>query len=118
MKDVIEYHEKTLSSGKAVHIRPRDYDTWEKQEEARLKLLEGVDVTKAPEGSTVLAVELALQRANMAVRGTRLASWVKDFDKEKKKLSLRDIAEIEKIALELESVEIPLGNLEDGGNGA
>lgn len=111
----LSYIDKTVSSGAVVKIRPRTYEEWEKQEEERLKSIEAVP--NLAQGGNIQEVELSLQRANLAVRNSRLSVWVKDFDKVKGKLTLRDIAEIEQAALELEQMEIPLGNSETGGDG-
>jgi hypothetical protein len=104
-----------VSSGLEVEIRPRSYEEWEKQEDARLAAIEGVpallDAGKRPQG------EMLLQRAFRDTRSLRLAVWVKDFPKLKGKLTLRDIAEIERFAEALEAVEIAEGNSGAGGNG-
>lgn len=105
----------TLSSGLAVEIRSRTYEEWEKQEEERLALLESVP-NIAKEGN-MQDLELALQKAALSVRNGRLALWVNSFEGMKSQLTLREIAEIEKKALELEELEVPLGNSEPGGSG-
>ncbi len=114
-KPAMEYLEKSLSSGRKVSLRARTYEEWEKQEDKRLKMLEGAGMRG--EGPLDFMVEVALQGAHKAMREHRLTAWVKDFPKLKGELTLRDIAEIEKTALDLESVEIPLGNSVPGGDG-
>jgi len=113
MKNTPIYQEVTVSSGLKVHMRPRTYEEWEKQEQAKITELERIS---ALDGQA-LGLEAAIQRANLALRGDRLSVWVKDFAKEKGNYSLREIAEVEKIALDMENIEIPLGNSESGGSG-
>jgi hypothetical protein len=109
------YTKLKVSSGLEAEIRPRTYGEWEAQEDARLAAIDGIpaliDEGKRPEAEKVL------QRVYRDSRSTRLASWVKDFDSLKDKLTLRDIAEIEKAAEALEVLEIEQGNLNAGGNG-
>jgi hypothetical protein len=105
----------TTPSGREVRIRPRNYAEWENQEIARIQAVEAVPALAA-DGGNIQAVELALQRANLAVRNARLAAWVENFDKTKATLTLRDIAAIEAECAALEAVEIPLGNSVAGGS--
>lgn len=109
------YVERQVPSGQTVFIRARTYSEWEEQEMARLETLESLPELVA--AGNVQKLELTLQRANITVRNTRLESWVKDFAEVKVALTLRDVAEIENAALELEAVEIPLGNSNVGGDG-
>lgn len=108
-KPVVDYVEKTLTSGRAVLIRARTYAEWEAQEEARLKAMEGVPDSDVGHMRSVAA----LQRAQGTVQAMRLSACVKDFDKLKKTLSMRDIAEIEEFINQEES----LGNSAAGGDG-
>ena len=109
----MHYTKLRVSSGAEVEIRPRTYAEWEQQEELRIKAVESVP--NLAQGGNIQEVELGLQRANLKVRNARLGLWVKDFAGKKANLSLRDVAEIEKAALDLESAEIPLGNSGTGG---
>lgn len=112
---IVQYVEKIVSSGQTVKVRARTYSEWEDQENSRLALVASIpDLAK--DGS-VQEAELVLQRASFSVRNARLCAWVEDFDTVKGALTLRDIAEIERTALELEREEIPLGNSEAGGGG-
>lgn len=103
------------SSGLDVAIRPRSYAEWEKQEDARIAAIDGIPALleegKRPEAETIL------QRVYRDARSARLNAWVDDFDKLKGKLTLRDVAEIEKAAEALELPEVTVGNLDAGGNG-
>jgi hypothetical protein len=104
-----------VSSGLEVEIRPRTYGEWEEQEEMRLKYYE--HLPELAKTGRVSEAELIMQRGGLVVRNARLGVWVKNFADVKSKLTLRDIAEIEKAAVALESVEIQEGNLSTGGNG-
>ena len=115
VKEASAYQEKKLSSGRVVHIRPRTYDEWEAQEGVRLKAVE--DVPALSKAGDIQGAELAFQRAALQTRGLRLSVWVKDFAKERNKLTMRDIAEIENAAVELESEEIAVKNSKTGGDG-
>jgi hypothetical protein len=111
-KDKTEYRTVRLSSGASVRIRPRTYGEWEEQEEARMDMIDGISGNPDAERQS-----LTLQRAGIVIRNSRLNSWVEGFAGKKGELSLRDVAEIEKFALECEALEIPLGNSETGGDG-
>ena len=111
----MKYSKLKVSSGLEVEIRARSYGEWEEQEDVRLAAISGVpallDADKRPEAETVL------QRVYRESRSARLQVQVKDFAKLKAKLTLRDIAEIERSCASLEAVEIAEGNLDAGGNG-
>lgn len=105
-----------LSTGLEVHIRPRSYQEWEDQEDARLVMVEELAELNR-EGKTRES-EVHVQRCYRRMRRDRLTCWIKDFERIKTGLSLRDVAEIEKAAQEMEAGEIPLGNSDAGGSGA
>ena len=111
----MQYVPHTLTSGLEVFLRPRTYAEWEKQEEARLQELEAIP--KLTKEKRLGEAEISMQRGGLVVRNARLSCWIKDFSGLKEKLTLRDIAEIEDAAIALETVEIPLGNSENGGSG-
>lgn len=111
----MDYAEKKLSSGLAVQIRSRSYAEWEKHEEQRLDD-SGTIAALKDEGKDAES-SVALQRAALAFRNACLAAWVKDFEKIKSRLGLRDIAEIEEAAIAMETPEIEMGNSSAGGSG-
>ena len=107
-----EYQELSLSSGRIVRMRPRTYREWEDQEESRLKAVEDMNAMADPD-----ARGLVMQRVSLSIRNARLDRWVENFAIEKESLSLREVEEIERIALDCEKEEIPLGNSETGSAG-
>lgn len=107
-----DYMTVTLSSGKTVDLRPRTFDEWEKQDDERLTAMEAAQSTGAN-----LPAMVFLQRVERTLRGRRLETCVRDFAARKSVLTLRDVVEIEKHIVSLESEEIPLGNSENGGSG-
>ncbi len=104
----MNYTELKLSSGQTVQVRARTYEEWEGMEQERLDMLE--ELAKPEIADSPRRIEGLLQRRFHLLRGKLLAMQVKDFAKLKPGLSLRDVAEIEKKAKELEELEIPLGN--------
>jgi len=109
------YSEHTLSSGTVVQIRPRTYEEWEAHEDERLQYLERLRAMQ--ESGSVTGLDVEMFKGRKELRGKMLACWIKDFDNEKTRLRLPDIAEIEREASKMESEEIPLGNFDAGEPG-
>lgn len=104
----MEYAKHTLVSGLTVNLRGRSYDEWDAYEKERLSALEATG-KMFMEGQTAQA-EIKIGQDYREFREKRLALWVMDFSEVRASLSLRDVAEIERLCADLEKEEVEQKN--------
>lgn len=104
----MEYVQHKLASGLTVGLRGRSYDEWDAYENERLSSLEQTG-HMFMDGQTAQA-EIKVGQDYRAFREKRLALWVADWPAVRGTLSLRDVAEIERVCADLEKEEVEQKN--------
>jgi hypothetical protein len=108
MEEAYTYSKIVLASEKQVLIRMRTYREW-KEYEAE-KIAAARDAFALHSDKQDLAANLSIASCTLERRHTRLRQWVKDFVSLQDDLTIADINEIERRALEMEDREIQQKN--------